>query len=594
MSTNQYLSNKELLEEIHISKNSYCEYKTPAKHKDYDIIVDSVDDIFKKSIQQQAKKNRMERIANKQYQSAMVEYEEDGGTKPKLNQFKKSVDTPEVDDLVYRVYTYDHIPLDPERKRNPRTVSEEYVKINFVPFKHYIIKNDKAVEVGRSHSKNGEFCQTHGALTEKLAGMFLLLVNRYSQRANWRGYCVDDQTQALTQRGWLNGDQIKKSDMVLSRNSDGVLTWSPIHHLYRDHYTGLMHHVSNKQGLNMLVTPEHKLVTRDGLRPMELIRESDHVVLMGSAESGANSQRYSDSMVELAGWIVTEGYYERDNNNSIKSICIWQNPGKNADRIRNNLQELNFEFSEEERKGTICFSIFKKHCQEFVEILPEKNINMDFLLSLTKPQRQLLFDTMIAGDGWKRGKQSSYAQKCPEGVDMFQALATLLGRRSTAHPSTQCHTINVFSERKNNTNGSCLDFNGGKRTKGKKLGKENHPNVPTVPYDGNVWCVHTDHGSFVVRRNGNTHLTGNSYVDEMIGQSLLQLSEMSLKFDESKSDNPFAYYTRIIQNSFTRVLNTEKKNQRAKDEILIDRGQLPSFSRQMEHEEELKNSNQDS
>ena len=48
--------------------------------------------------------------------------------------------------------------------------------------------------------------------------------------------------------------------------------------------------------------------------------------------------------------------------------------------------------------------------------------------------------------------------------------------------------------------------------------------------------------------------------------------------------NPFAYYTAAITNSFTRVLNLEKKNQIIRDDILEAAGLMPSFTRQTENE----------
>jgi len=92
----------------------------------------------------------------------------------------------------------------------------------------------------------------------------------------------------------------------------------------------------------------------------------------------------------------------------------------------------------------------------------------------------------------------------------------------------------------------------------------------------------------VERYSHRSNWRGYTYVDEMRGQALLQLSEVGLKFNEAKSDNPFAYYTAAITNSFTRVLNLEKRNQNIRDDILIDTGHLPSFSRQIEHEDEMR------
>jgi len=73
---------------------------------------------------------------------------------------------------------------------------------------------------------------------------------------------------------------------------------------------------------------------------------------------------------------------------------------------------------------------------------------------------------------------------------------------------------------------------------------------------------------------------GYTYNEEMRGQALLQLSQIGLQFDESKSQNPFAYYTAAITNSFTRVLNIEKKMQNIRDDILEMNGLNPSWTRQ--------------
>ena len=73
---------------------------------------------------------------------------------------------------------------------------------------------------------------------------------------------------------------------------------------------------------------------------------------------------------------------------------------------------------------------------------------------------------------------------------------------------------------------------------------------------------------------------GYTYNEEMRGQALLQLSQIGLQFDESKSQNPFAYYTAAITNSFTRILNIEKKNQNIRDDILEMNGLNPSWTRQ--------------
>lgn len=187
-----YLNNRDLLKEIHKSKCSFCEFVEPQYHQ-YDIIVEDLEDIFKPEIQEQARVNRVDRIAQDEYRAAVKEYRGPASNKPKLVDFKIDPSSLNSEEIVYRVITYEHIPLDSERKKNPKKESEHYTRLNFIPFKHYIIRDGNAVEVGRSHSKDGEFCQTHGTMTDKLARMFMLLVERYSQRSNWRGYSYIDE-----------------------------------------------------------------------------------------------------------------------------------------------------------------------------------------------------------------------------------------------------------------------------------------------------------------------------------------------------------------------------------------------------------------
>jgi hypothetical protein len=57
------------------------------------------------------------------------------------------------------------------------------------------------------------------------------------------------------------------------------------------------------------------------------------------------------------------------------------------------------------------------------------------------------------------------------------------------------------------------------------------------------------------------------------------LSQIGLQFDESKSQNPFAYYTAAVTNSFVRVINIEKRNQNIRDDILEMNNLNPSFTR---------------
>ena len=196
-----YLNNKDMLKEIHKSKNSFCEYTQPL-YADYDLIVDNLNDIFLNETIELAKTARAARLAAIAYEaalsSAIIITKAD---KPRLSEYKIKPDTISKDDLVFRVLGFEHIPLAPGRKKNPKSTADSHTKLNFFPFKHYVIRNGIAEEVGKSHSKNGKFSLEHGSITNKLAKMFILMVNKYGQRGNWRSYSYLEEMkgQALLQ-----------------------------------------------------------------------------------------------------------------------------------------------------------------------------------------------------------------------------------------------------------------------------------------------------------------------------------------------------------------------------------------------------------
>ena len=203
-----YLNNKDILKEIHKSKMTYC-WIADEKYHGFDIILEDVKKINRISIKA-ARENKAARIQYDAYQAAMAEHDpKDYRNKPKQKEFAVDPKSIDKEDLIFRVMTMDHIPLEPGRKKNPRNEAETKAKVNFPPFKHYAYVGDELKEVARSHWEgglsNGHFNPEHGKITNKLGTMFLKLVERYSHRGNWRGYTYVDEMrgQALLQLSYI-------------------------------------------------------------------------------------------------------------------------------------------------------------------------------------------------------------------------------------------------------------------------------------------------------------------------------------------------------------------------------------------------------
>lgn len=193
-----YLNNQDLLAEIHRSKNSFSSYTQPHYHQ-YDVIVSSVDEIPYNI--QSAREAQAKRLSKAQYEAAVRVNDQ-----TKQTEHVVSAQDIQVVDLIFRVMTYDHIPLDSERKRNPKSTADHYTKLNFPPFQHWKYDENGFLRcVGKSHWKGpvetGEFCKTHGKPTDKLALMWMKLCERYGSKGNIRSYTYNDemQGQALLQ-----------------------------------------------------------------------------------------------------------------------------------------------------------------------------------------------------------------------------------------------------------------------------------------------------------------------------------------------------------------------------------------------------------
>lgn len=186
-----YVTNKDLLAEIHRSKMSFCEI-IDEKYFHYDAIVNMPEEVTETVIEE-SRVRRAKRLTT----AAKIKLKAEGA-KPQV--VKDTLITPEsilLEDLTFRVMRLDHIPLDPTRKRKGKGPHANHVKTQFLPFMHMAFIDGVLTEVARSHWKGdfqtGEFSLHRGQITTNLAKMFMLLVDRYSRRSNWRSYTYLDE-----------------------------------------------------------------------------------------------------------------------------------------------------------------------------------------------------------------------------------------------------------------------------------------------------------------------------------------------------------------------------------------------------------------
>jgi len=192
----KYLNNRDLLKEIHRSKNTFCSY-TKKEYNQYDIIVNDIDRINVRTTAE-AKRNQAARLSKASWEAACENIS--SGKKPSQKDFEIDYKKISKQDVVFRVMTFDHIPLAPGRKKTVKTTADKHEKVNFPPFQHWKFDdNDNLICVGKSHWRGnidtGSFCKTHGQATNELAKMWMKLCERYGTRGNVRGYTYNDEMQ---------------------------------------------------------------------------------------------------------------------------------------------------------------------------------------------------------------------------------------------------------------------------------------------------------------------------------------------------------------------------------------------------------------
>ena len=194
-----YLNNRDLLAEIHKSKNTFTSY-TDETFNQFDIILPGLDKINIRTTAE-AKRNKEKRLGQ-------IDYEARKANGEKVKQADCEIDYKKISktDVIFRVMMFDHIPDDKGRKRKPKTIADTKEKLNFPPFQHYKFNDEgELICVGKSHwvggMENGYYDKGCGQATEKLAMMWMKLCERYATRGNVRGYTYNDEMkgQAILQ-----------------------------------------------------------------------------------------------------------------------------------------------------------------------------------------------------------------------------------------------------------------------------------------------------------------------------------------------------------------------------------------------------------
>lgn len=378
---------------------------------------------------------------------------------------------------------------------------------------------------------------------------------------NYPARCFDSDTKVLTQQGWKDRKDIKVGMKALSINSNKKLEWKDITNIYEYDYDGDMIRFGNGMKMDLLVTPNHKMLAEKySSHPYKKINDFEVVEaqnlkyghrLIRTGEWVGKHQKYitipsytnhrygkilvrdeikikMNDFLEFFGLWLSDGFYGRrtikKNGNRLPSrIEISQIKDKHKKKIRNILDNLPFKYSEHNRGFTISNVQFASFIYDIMgDVHAKDKFIPTFIKELDIDNLKHLINGYVIGDGTvHKGNKSIFTSskqmlndlsevliKCGYLISIKVRKGGVRDIKGTNYNSADNYSINISEH----DTGWFV--------------RKNPKFMKKVKYNGIVWSPEVkDNHSLVVNRNGKISITGNSDASTFILRKLLEYQE---------------------------------------------------------------------
>lgn len=423
--------------------------------------------------------------------------------------------------------------------------------------------------------------------------------------------CVDLETECLTQYGWKHVDDMKKGDLIYTKNPEtGAIELQKCFGITRAFYKGDVF-VLKGGAVDAVTTPNHRWLcdiyrAHDKGKPNYSkvgFLQSDQFTMCGSTErihltgDGINTKGglWTDDEVRLIGWLLTDGCYIKHERKwgNYKTIIITQSESANPEKVAyiDELFERLFATGQYKelpncpdkrywytryvvgKRFQIQWGVFNTLTEKIYNALPEKTITGEFLEQLSLSQLKLLYSTMLMGDGcWDKETQTyrTFVAGTKERADMFSMLCVLIGKP---------HHV-LYRDMSNRIPKKYDSMDNIPQTKGNwlvkfKQRKYYHPRGIFEPFDGEVWCPQVSNQTFIARRNGRVYVTGNTPVQN--GTNRIVMNGMNRL---SETGNPLLQAPLQIHDDLTFWFNSDRDFEDSVEtiiETMLDGSDFPWF-----------------
>ncbi len=317
----------------------------------------------------------------------------------------------------------------------------------------------------------------------------------------WMYGCYSADTQVLTNMGWKYFYDLDKTEQILQWDKDtNKLSWcKPLNYFEYDVDDELC--LFENRHISQLVTKNHKVACqikarRKTFSEYQLV-EAQNIKpswILNFPLAGKLDGTIHEDDAYILGWWLTDAWAHKDG----KAIMFSQSKPKTLDKLRGYLDSHNIKYSEyikraksEKHRDEHIFYVTGDIANKMLSLYPNRKLNWD-MLNWDTESRKALLDGLMDGDGSYRNGQyaMTFWSMDAERLDIFQALCISLNYRAYVRKDSKW----------------CVEFN----VNHNSTQVQTRHHKPNVTYAGKVYCLQTETGAFVVRRNGKAFISGNS------------------------------------------------------------------------------------
>ena len=339
-----------------------------------------------------------------------------------------------------------------------------------------------------------------------------LYIGNLDAERDWghaKDYCIDLDTKVLTNTGFKYRHEINISDTIINYN---ILTnkweYDNIEEIYDVEHSGKMYNFHGN-GFSFRCSPNHRLFYQyksgksknwsknkeitaekfyETINDLELRSKYDYRLIGVQSLNNYNNFDISNDMIILMGFLISEGCLSKSKKiGGGTQLSVSQSNKKFLSDLKNCINNLKLEYVENIREDGVSNFVFKSESRDFIlQYFDKMDIHHipNIVYNFSKPQMELLFKTMMDGDGcWSN---MTYVSIRYDVVNRLQDVCAMIGYKSIIHKrKSGVYDLIINSRAKKSTYNYITNCN-------------MEENV-----EENIWCLKTkNNGTLITKKDG--------------------------------------------------------------------------------------------